>query len=349
MLDTLIIGNGLAGSFLAWSLTQHGHSVRLLAPDNRDSASTIAAGLMQVVSGKYLTLNAFNESCLHASVAHYKTLEQQWDCALITELPTRRVLPKIKINKWLNKKKRPEYQRYFIDDNLDSDSPSITLSGTYCVNPGPLFSGFKRYFKEKDMFIDAVFDEQKLHVFSDHVCYDGLDAKCIIFCCGHASRDLSFFSHLPFESVKGETLLFDSDTGARDHVYQDEYWVVPRNNKRFITGATYDPDCSFLPTKSGQARLIDSLDGLDYGPITPVQACMGIRSFVPDMLPVFGWHKETACIGIFSGLGSKGFATAPVLAHQWAGNFPELPTGFVHCDVNRFHLSSSAPSLTEGV
>ena len=56
--DVCILGAGIAGSWLAYCLLEAGFKVRLLHDPKAPNASTMAAGLMQRVSGKFLTYNS---------------------------------------------------------------------------------------------------------------------------------------------------------------------------------------------------------------------------------------------------------------------------------------------------
>jgi len=50
MIDFLIVGQGLAGSLLAWELIQRGCSV-LVVDKGEENASQVAAGLINPVTG----------------------------------------------------------------------------------------------------------------------------------------------------------------------------------------------------------------------------------------------------------------------------------------------------------
>lgn len=48
----LIVGQGIAGSVLAWTLLQRGAKVQLADPKLRSSSSRVAAGIINPVTGK---------------------------------------------------------------------------------------------------------------------------------------------------------------------------------------------------------------------------------------------------------------------------------------------------------
>ena len=55
MIDAIIVGQGIAGSILAYQLLQEGLSIQILH-DQKKSASQIAAGLIQSISGRHLSI-----------------------------------------------------------------------------------------------------------------------------------------------------------------------------------------------------------------------------------------------------------------------------------------------------
>ena len=54
-IDFLIIGQGLAGTVLAWNLIQRGRSVIVLDREDESTSSKVAAGLINPITGRYLT------------------------------------------------------------------------------------------------------------------------------------------------------------------------------------------------------------------------------------------------------------------------------------------------------
>ena len=71
--EVLIVGQGLAGSLLAWQLIEHGFRV-LVIDDGAENASQVAAGLINPVSGLRLLKTADSETLLAAAHALYRQL-----------------------------------------------------------------------------------------------------------------------------------------------------------------------------------------------------------------------------------------------------------------------------------
>ena len=52
--DTIIIGQGLAGSLLGWQLIQDGQRVLVIDDGHRSAASRVAAGIINPITGQRL-------------------------------------------------------------------------------------------------------------------------------------------------------------------------------------------------------------------------------------------------------------------------------------------------------
>ena len=73
--DYLIVGHGLAGATLAYELRQRGHAVLVLDDPRPDSASNVAAGLMNPVTGQRFVLTWLAEELLPAAAVFYRKLK----------------------------------------------------------------------------------------------------------------------------------------------------------------------------------------------------------------------------------------------------------------------------------
>ena len=75
MVDFLIVGQGLAGSLLAWELMQRGSKV-LIVDSGMPNASQVAAGLINPITGMRFVKTTDVDVLLPTAKAHYSNLEQ---------------------------------------------------------------------------------------------------------------------------------------------------------------------------------------------------------------------------------------------------------------------------------
>src|SRR5262245_23458931 len=89
--DFVIVGQGLAGTTLAWQLSRRGLRVLVLDREGGGSASRIAAGLITPVTGKRLAKSWRYSELFPAAGAFYRSLEAETREAFFLERPAVRL------------------------------------------------------------------------------------------------------------------------------------------------------------------------------------------------------------------------------------------------------------------
>src|SRR4051794_41445927 len=85
--EFVIVGQGLAGTALAWALLRRGRRVLVIDRERGDSASRIAAGLITPVTGKRLAKSWRGGELFPAAGAVYRSIEAENDCPILHERP----------------------------------------------------------------------------------------------------------------------------------------------------------------------------------------------------------------------------------------------------------------------
>ena len=87
LLDTVIVGQGLAGTALAWQLLWRGRSVAVIDDPAPNSASRIAAGLLTPITGQRLVPSwRFGEFWPQA-LQFYRRVEQETGQQFFHQIP----------------------------------------------------------------------------------------------------------------------------------------------------------------------------------------------------------------------------------------------------------------------
>ena len=81
-IDVLIIGQGVAGSALAYELHQQNISVYIIDNNQKSAATAVANGQCQRISGQKLGINPTVNECFNMAIDYYKTIEQTFNCSL---------------------------------------------------------------------------------------------------------------------------------------------------------------------------------------------------------------------------------------------------------------------------
>ena len=89
--DILIVGQGLAGTLLGWELEKAGISVALIDGGHASAASSVAAGIINPITGRRLVKSWSFETLFPSAREAYHELENLLGIALWREMRIRRV------------------------------------------------------------------------------------------------------------------------------------------------------------------------------------------------------------------------------------------------------------------
>jgi glycine oxidase len=91
-IDTLIVGQGLAGSLLAWELIARGQRVLVVDRDEAVTSSKVAAGIVTPITGMRLAPTWRGEELWRYATAAYRRIETQTGQWLFRPIPIARLL-----------------------------------------------------------------------------------------------------------------------------------------------------------------------------------------------------------------------------------------------------------------
>jgi glycine/D-amino acid oxidase-like deaminating enzyme len=316
-IDFLIIGQGLAGSLLAWQLIQRGHKVIII--DNAlENASQVAAGLINPVTGMRFVKSADIDTLLPVAKQHYAQLADFFQQDFYIEKPMLRIFNSDKER--INCEKRaanPEYRDYLGDSNatiepLNTPFGAVTQRQTGYLLTRPLLRCLKDFFIANNSYQQADFDVADMQL-SSTLCWQGIVAKRIIFCEGYHAMHNPYFAWLPFQPVKGEILTVAHNHHLPDTILNYGQWFLPLNSQQARIGATFDwRNLNNQATELGKHTLLNGLKTLladfDYQ-ILAHQA--NVRPCTLDKQPFIGFHPQHPQLAIFNGFGAKGSLQIP--------------------------------------
>ncbi|MAH81203.1 MAG: hypothetical protein CMP39_05990 [Rickettsiales bacterium] len=322
MLDVLIIGQGVAGSILAYELIKKKLDVAIITDPDKSSASLVAAGLIQTISGRHLSIAENTIEQINQALIYYKTLEKEFNKNFISPIKCYRFLDDAQLKKWNQKKQKVPYQTYLsnklvqVPNTLNNKLNFIEVFNNFHINPSILLNEFKSYFEKKNCIFYDGFTEKDLLLFSDYIQYKAFKSKKIIFCTGHYISDLTFANHISFQHVKGETQTVKIKEDPFNCVYQGSEWIVPFMDDTYKIGATYDHQLTLNITTKGQSKLSHFITELGLRTKDIVSQQAGIRCVTKERVPLIGAHPTHKNLLFFSGFGSKGFMTCPYFKDQ---------------------------------
>ena len=348
--DTIIIGQGLAGSLLAWMLLRKGQKILIIDGSHRGSASKIAAGIVNPVTGPRLTPSWQLEALLPQARRLYREVSDVLGQPLYTDLELVRIFETDEERsiwmhrrsqsgtaKYLGSMRYPGWRPKVIDDPFGSFAPG----GSGHLKIRQLIDGLKGYFAEKANLIETEFHHDELELTATEVKWIDWRADRAIFCEGFRAEWNPYFQWLPFRSSKGEILLLEAGSeDLPDSIVNRGKWLLPTGGKLYRAGSTFRWDhLDDHPTNSARMEILGALRSFIKVPLTVLHQAAGVRPAVKDRRPILGIHPRHPQIGFFNGMGGKGVLTAPFFASHLASFLTEATAIDPEVDVARFgHL-----------
>lgn len=344
--DFLLVGQGIAGSLLAWELDQRGHRVAIIDQHRPGAASRVASGMWNPITFRLLLKSWRTDELLPVAVAYYKQLCKHFQGDWLHPLPIHRVFPNVEGREmWQEKQQAADYQHLLgpivSDSRLPNQLPyphgygEVLQSGWLEINP--LLDEVRTYFKAKNALFEVDFKVNQLEIQPDKLTWEGTTARKIIFAEGSSLAKNPWFQWLPLKPAQGDVLTLHIPGLALNAVYNAGFFLLPLGNDHFRLGATYEWDTlDPHPTAYGKKELLDKLATIYTGPFTLIDHQAGIRPAVADRRPLLGAHPEHPELCIFNGLGTKGVLLAPYFALQMADFLEEKGEIEAEVNINRF-------------
>ena len=325
-IDFLIIGQGLAGSLLACEFILAGKSFFVIDDPSRPKASVVAAGVINPVVFKRLTKSWLVDDLFPQLERTYSDLEKLLGEKLFYQLQIKKVLGKGEGDFWKKKYLENQLQAYLEPESVSPAYPFVeaefgigTVQKAARVDLKLLVEKMKAYLIGKQLLKLEKFDFNQLEMANDQVNYQGISARKIIFCEGHAVSENPFFKDIQFKHTKGEILRIKTANYDSRFILNKELFLMPEGERFYKLGATYDwNDLSPEITDNARAGLQEKLAKIFTDEYQVVGQLAGIRPTTHDRRPVAGLHPKYQQVGIFNGLGAKGAMTGPWVARQLA-------------------------------
>ena len=346
--DFLIIGQGLAGSLLAWELIQRGCSVMVI-DNGAENASQIAAGLINPITGLRFVKASDTESLLATSKRYYSNLTRFFNEDFFIEKPMLRIFSNE--NELSNATKRfhnPDYRHYIKSieqadikiENIATPLGFLEQEQTGYLLTKPLLNCLRTFFISKGSYRLSVFDYDQVKL-EPQLSWQDIYPGRIIFSEGFLATLNPWFSWLPFQPVKGEILTLQHEIELPDKILNFGKWLIPLNPNQIRIGATFDRENKNTQiTDIGKAELLNALSKLspELLNITLMEHCANIRPCTLDRHPFLGIHPGFQSLAIFNGFGAKGSLQIPWHAAHFADHLLTEAKLLPACNIGR-HLA----------
>ncbi|WP_411825857.1 NAD(P)/FAD-dependent oxidoreductase [Luteolibacter sp. AS25] len=294
-----ILGQGLAGTCLAWRLFERGIPFRI-HDRGFGGSSRIAAGLINPITGKNFEPSWLIQEFHPEAVSFYQKLEELLAAKLWYPLPVLRLSSSEKESRKIAAKLESSHIAPWLSDQAFPGVPTgfhtaVELKGGGRVDTELFISLSHKFFSNKGLTTEQ----------------SELPADTTILCQG--AEGLVENKLGQHRCAKGEILTVRANWPESHIRIGAGGWLVPIGARTFRIGSTYEwNQLDELPTQPGLERILglaNKLGGPDFEVIAHVA---GIRPILRRSQPLIGKNKDGNWI--FNALGSKGTLYAPKMA-----------------------------------
>ena len=323
--DYIIVGQGICGTFLSYYLKKSGKSIAVLDKPIANTASRVASGVINPVTGRRVVTTWMIEELLpfaknaYAEIGDFLQCKIVGECSILEFHPTKQMkdafdlrlaenapyISEISEDKWTT-----IFNYHF---GIGGVSPALHL------DLQTLLDSYRSFLEKESLLIEELFDHQYLAIKDDFVQYKDLQASKIFFCDGVSGLQNPYFSKLPFALNKGEAIIAEIPDLPNNFIYKQGLSIVPWDKEQnlFWIGSTYTWKYDdLLPTKEFADKAKFQLDNWLRVPYKIVDHIAAERPANVERRPFVGLHPQLPQIGILNGMGTKGCSLAPFFANE---------------------------------
>ena len=309
-MKVLVLGRGLAGSWVARELHSRGIEVSVYDPNTTSNASRVAAGLINPTTGSRPKSTWRSEILLPFAEEAYRSLESSTGKQLWYPRTIRRVFLTEKDHSlWHHAVERGVGVEW-----LPLTTPAI--DGIALPFGGVEYAGAT---VDTNATIDAIGEqlERDRRMLPEEP--DVSDYDRVIWCTGWTASQHELWSWLPFQPVKGEIIDAEIEGLQLQSVYIRGIWIIPAGTGRVRIGSTHDwDDMTSQPTDHARKTLVEKTEVILGRVVTVTGQRAAVRPAARSKRPYIGVHPTHPQHAIVNGLGAKGSLWAPWAARQLA-------------------------------
>lgn len=325
--DAIIVGQGLAGSAVAWTLKRAGMDVVVIDPGDSNTASKISAGLVTPYSGKRQAKDSDFERRRQQAEAFYEDVGKHLGTTIWCDESSVR---------WFQDEQEREDYQAKCERNEVNETEGVVDERGETVGYRKLFAarvmvsrfleGTREVLQREGRLIEGQLKIEDVEVREQGIEIEDpkLLGKRIIFCQGFAGRENPWFPNIPDGPVRGEIIEIALPAAESDAVQHRKYWLAKSlaagdsaDEHRYLVGATYDREnLEEGPTLQGKTELIEAARQLTSQPFEIVNHQSAVRAAMRDRKHRVLRSTVNANVYLVNGMGSRGSLLAPVAASE---------------------------------
>jgi glycine oxidase len=327
--DSIIVGQGLAGTTLAWHLMAAGQRVLVLDAETTVTSSKIAAGLITPITGQRLALSWRNDEFLPVAREFYADIERRTSSRFFHSRSAVRLFSsETERQTWAKRLQQPGYQAHLLElQPAPLLTPDIadTSCGGFAMHAAQLdvsayLSASRMAFAAVGSYAAVKLDWQRdISLNGNAVDVRQHRTRRLVSCEGYAAQLNPYFAHVPFNAAKGDILTVRFHRPMPHQSLHRSLWVAPTADPAvFRVGSSYNwTALDNVADPATRAELECRLKAFMRVPYTVLDHQAAVRPIIHLSEAVLGLHPQHERLAYFNGLGSKGALHAPWYARRF--------------------------------
>ena len=322
----LIIGQGLAGTAVAWQLWQRGEPFVIVDRDEAVTSSKIAAGLLTPITRMRISRSENYGPWWAEATRFYRARERLLGQRFLHAQPSVRLFKNEEEPKrWAKRELDAEVQRFvhkhpptpLVDPALfNAPRGGFQMKHAGYLETALYLQASRRFFETQGRWVNAEFQLSDLMVNADNVQWQGQTFRQVIFCTGWEAVKHPWFEWVPFEPARGTILTARVDLNGERRLLNGGCWLQPRSDGTVRIGSTYEMKFS-NPNEADPAKLADLHERIRRFIKVPVEVLgqqTAVRPIIAKQRTLIGRHPARPRVAFLNGLGSKGTLRSPFFA-----------------------------------
>lgn len=320
----LIVGQGLAGTAVAWQLRERGVPFLIVDPNEAGTCSKVAAGLVTPITGKRLNLSWRIPELLPEAREFYRRVGARLGGTFYHETPLLRLFKEPReveiwktrsLDEGLQPWIEPSPPQPLMDDSVfNAELGGFQQRHAGWLDTASYLEASRCFFAELHQWEQGQVEESALAISADEVRWNDRTFSNVIFCKGWQQEGSRFFDWFKFNSARGVILSLRADIDEQ-RILTHRCWLQPRGNGEWRAGSTYDFDFD-SPIDYWVNKMKTIVSGFLRAPFEVTEERVGIRPIVKNRQIVLGRHPAHPRVAVLAGLGSKGTLRAPTFSRM---------------------------------
>jgi glycine/D-amino acid oxidase-like deaminating enzyme len=330
--DILIIGQGIAGTCLAFALLDRGLTVQIVDDAHASAASLVQIAVINPVTGRRYAKSWEIDTLIPTADVAYSDIALHLGKTYHSSVELLQILPDERIEEiWMMRNGDPEFQPYLHPDIATLQLPGIVktrygrILNARHLQISSLLMDARSWFEKHNSLHTGSMNSAELDIKGMGVKYAGKSFRHVVFCEGAVVTANPYFKFLEVYPMKGEYLICHIPGLALNQHLKSNVSLIPLGTPdHYWCGSTYDRyNQDANPTTKGREYLLGQLSKMVESEVRVMDQGVGIRATTRDRRPYLGAHPDHPQVHLVTGLGTKGASLAPFCANLLADHLTE--------------------------